>query len=122
MLKKILANKKLLADAILIASLLIIGLSVFLVVTLTREDGAVAVVTVDDVVVGEYSLSVDGEYLLNGGTNILEVKDGKAYITYASCPDGLCKNQGKVSMTGERIVCLPNKLMVEIKGAEEEIL
>lgn len=122
MIKKLLSNKKLLADIILIASLLVIGLSVLLIVNLTKEEGAVAVVTVDNVVVGEYSLSQDGEYSLNGGTNTLVIKDGKAYVTYASCPDGLCVNQGKISMTGERIVCLPNKLMVEIKGAEEEII
>ena len=122
MLQKIFANKKRLADIILVAVLLVISLSVFLVISLTKEEGAVAVVTVDNEIIGEYSLSDDGEYSLNGGTNILVIKDGKACVTYASCPDGLCVNQGKISKTGERIVCLPNKLMVEIKGAEEEIL
>jgi hypothetical protein len=122
MIKKILANKKLVADIILVASLLVISLSVFIVVRLTKQDGDVAVVTVNNVVVGEYSLSVDGEYSLNGGTNILVIENGKAFVTYANCPDGLCVNQGKISLTGDRIVCLPNKLMIEIRGAEEEIL
>jgi hypothetical protein len=122
MIKKILANKKLVADIILVASLLVISLSVFIVIRLTKQDGDVAVVTVNNVVVGEYSLSVDGEYSLNGGTNILVIENGKAFVTYANCPDGLCVNQGKISLTGDRIVCLPNKLMIEIRGAEEEIL
>ena len=122
MIKNLLANKKAIADIILVVSLLVISLSVFLIVRLTAEEGAVAVVSVDDVVIGEYPLSVDGEYSLNGGTNTLLIKDGKASVIYASCPDGLCVNQGRISMTGERIVCLPNKLMVEIRGAEEEIL
>lgn len=122
MIKKILANKKLVADIILVASLLVISLSVFIVVRLTKQDGDVAVVSVNNVVVGEYSLSVDGEYSLNGGTNILVIENGKAFVTYANCPDGLCVNQGKISLTGDRIVCLPNKLMIEIRGAEEEIL
>lgn len=122
MLKKILGNKKLLADIILICVLLVVSLSVFLIVSLTREEGAVALVTVDGKEVGRYSLSTDGEYSLNGGTNILVIKDGEACVTYASCPDGLCINQGKISKTGERIVCLPNKVMVEILGAEEELI
>lgn len=122
MLKKILGNKKLLADIILVGVLLIISLSVFLIVTLTKEEGAVAVVTVDGREVGRYSLFVDGEYSLNGGTNTLVIKEGKAFVTYASCPDGLCKHQGKISATGERIVCLPNKVMIEIVGAEEELI
>lgn len=122
MIKKILANKKLVADIILVASLLVISLSVFIVVRLTKQDGDVAVVTVNNVVVGEYPLYVDGEYSLNGGTNILVIENGKAFVTYANCPDGLCVNQGKISLTGDRIVCLPNKLMIEIRGVEEEIL
>lgn len=122
MLKKILGNKKMLADIILVALLLLISLSVFLVITLTKEEGAFAVVSVDGEVVARYSLSVDGEYSLNGGTNTLVIEKGRAFVTYASCPDGLCINQGKISMTGERIVCLPNRVMIEIVGAEEELI
>ena len=122
MLKKILGNKKLLADIILVASLLVISLSVFLIISLTGKDGATAVVSVDGKKVAEYSLSVDGEFSLNGGTNTLVIKDGQAYVSYASCPDGLCKNQGRISRVGERIVCLPNRVMVEIVGEGEEII
>ena len=122
MLKKILGNKKMIADIILIASVLLVTLSVFIITSLTKENGAVARVSVDGRVIKEYSLSVDGKYTLNGGTNVLVIENGKAYVSYASCPDGLCKNQGRVSHTGERIVCLPNRVMIEIIGASEEIL
>lgn len=122
MLKKILSNKKLMADIILIGTLLIVSLSVFLIINLTKEEGAMAVVTVDGQKVAEYPLSRDGEYSLNGGTNTLVIEGGKAYVTYASCPDGLCINQGRISMIGERIVCLPNRVMIEIVGEGEEIL
>lgn len=121
MLKKILENKKLLSDIILIGVLLIVSLSVFLVITMTKREGDIAVVTVDGQVVAEYPLSVDGKYLLNGGTNSLVIENGEAYVEYASCPDGLCINQGRISMIGERIVCLPNKLMIEIVGEGEGI-
>ena len=47
MLTNILGNKKLIADIVLVGSLLLIGLSVLLFMSLTREEGAVAVVTVD---------------------------------------------------------------------------
>ncbi len=122
MLKKFFGDKRHIADVILIASVLLVILSVFLIITFTREDGAVARVSVDGVVVGEYSLSSDGEYSINGGTNILVIENGRAYMKYAECPDGLCKNQGRVSRSGERIVCLPNRVMVEIIGADEELI
>ena len=122
MLRKILGDKKLIADIILIASVLLVGLSVFLIVTLTKEVGNSVRVSVDGRVVGEYSLSVDGEYSLNGGTNILVIKGGKAYMKYASCPDGLCINQGEAYKIGQKIVCLPNRVMVEVVGEGEEII
>lgn len=119
MLKKILGDKKLLADVILVSVLLIVSLSVFLFISLSKEEGTTAVVSVNGAVVAEYPLSVNGTYELNGGTNVLVIENGKAYVSHATCPDGLCKNQGRISMTGERIVCLPNKVMIEIIGEGE---
>ena len=122
MLKKILGNKKLLADVILISSLLLVILSVFLIMVFTKEDGAIARVSVDGVTVEEYSLSLDGEHSINGGTNVFVIENGMAYMKYASCPDGLCVNQGKKSHSGERIVCLPNRVMIEIISDGEELI
>ena len=46
--------------------------------------------------------------------NILVIKDGKANVVKASCPDLLCVHQMAISHTGEQIVCLPNKVVIEI--------
>lgn len=117
MLKKILENKKMLSDIILVAVLLVISLSVFLVFYLTRTEGDTVVVSVDGVKVAEYPLSIDGVYYLNGGTNVLVIEDNKAYIREANCPGYQdCVEQGRISFVGESIVCLPNKVIVEIVG------
>ena len=108
-------------DIILIASILIVAIAFFLIVELTKEEGAGVTVKVDGVKVAEYSLSKNGTYPLNGGTNILVIENGKAYLSDANCPDKLCVHQGKISMTGETITCLPNKLTVTVFGAEESV-
>ena len=108
-------------DIILIASILIVAIAFFLIVELTKEEGAGVTVKVDGVKVAEYSLSNNGTYPLNGGTNILVIENGKAYLTDANCPDKLCIHQGKISRTGETITCLPNKLTVTVFGAEESV-
>ena len=115
------ARRKFLYDIILVFALLCVGLFVFLIVILSREDGLAVRVKAEDTTVGEFSLSEDGEYSLNGGTNILVIKDGKAYMKEASCPDGLCKRQGKISHSGERILCLPNRVVVEVLGESDFI-
>ena len=37
----------------------------------------------------------------------------------SSCPDLICVRHKAVSETGETIVCLPHKLVIEITGAPE---
>ena len=108
-------------DIILIASILIVAIALFLVVEMTKKEGAGVTVKVDGVDIAEYSLSKNGTYSLNGGTNILVIEDGKAYLSDANCPDKLCVHQGKISMTGETITCLPNKLTVTVFGTEESV-
>ncbi len=126
MLKKFLEDKKLRSDIILVGVLLIISLSVLLFVFLTREEGAVADVYVDGVKVAEYPLSIDGVYYLNNGSNVLVIEDGVAYMREANCPDKFskngCVNTGKISYVGQTIVCLPNKIIVEIVGEGEGIV
>ena len=122
MQKKIFGNKKMIADIILIAAVLVIALSVFLIVELSRKEGAFVRVSVNGERVAEYSLSVEGEYSLNGGTNILVIENGEAYIKWADCPRQICVKDGKISRTGERITCLENRVVVEVFGKGDEIL
>lgn len=106
-------------DLILIGSVLLVAALLFGVVSLLKKPGAYVVVRVDRTEVARYSLTQDGEYPLNGGTNILCIRDGQAFLTDADCPDHLCVKQGKVNKTGQVITCLPNKLTVTVHGAED---
>ena len=106
-------------DFILIGAILAVILIVFAVMQLTKEEGAYVVVRVDGREVAKYSLSENGEYELNGGTNILRIKDGTACLSKANCPDHLCVNQGKISKSGETITCLPNRLTVTVYSADK---
>ena len=38
----------------------------------------------------------------------------------ANCHNHDCMQQGSISKTGETIVCLPHKLVLEVTGGEEE--
>ena len=82
--------------------------------------GARAVVTVEGREVGRYPLSKNGTFPLNGGTNILVVENGEAWVSEANCPDKVCMGMGKISRNGEFIACLPNRLLVVVEGAAED--
>ena len=47
------------------------------------------------------------------------IKNGKAKMTDADCPDQLCVHQKAASKNHESIICLPNKVVVEVDGSEE---
>ena len=114
-------GKKHLWDVLLIGGCLVLAAVIFLIFQFGQERGAGVIVRVNGEEVQRYSLYQNGTYPLNGGSNILVIEDGRAYLSDANCPDKLCVHQGKISRTGEVITCLPNKLTVTVFGAEESV-
>lgn len=109
-------------DIILVAVLLFAALAAFAVIQLTKKSGGYAVVVQEGKEIASYPLSEDISVTFqssNGGYNTLVIKDGKADVTEADCPDKLCVNQHSIRFNGETIVCLPNKLVVKIVSGEE---
>lgn len=106
-------------DLILIIFLTLASAVMLIGISLFSQKGATVVVSVDGKEVASFPLDEDTIYNIggyHGGENILEVKDGKAHLTDASCPDKLCVNMGYISKSGQSIICLPNKVVIEIKG------
>ena len=111
-------RKKLIRDLVLAGSLLLAAVILLLVINGSRESGGVAVVRVDGVETERLPLSVNGTFPLNGGSNILIIQDGQAWMSEANCPDLICVRQGKIHYSGQVITCLPNRLTVTIEGGE----
>lgn len=61
--------------------------------------------------------TVTGE---NGEKNNILAENGSIRVISASCPDKICVNQGFISDGVVPIVCLPNRLVIEIKGGEDQ--
>jgi hypothetical protein len=52
------------------------------------------------------------------GYNTLEIKDQSIKVIDADCRDKICEKSDFISERGQIIVCLPHKLMVEIKSTD----
>lgn len=86
-----------------------------------QTEGTAVTVSFEGQIYGTYPLSEDREipvYREGEGEirNIVVVEDGTVYMKEADCPDKLCIRQGKISRTGESIICLPNRVTVTIEG------
>lgn len=50
------------------------------------------------------------------GLNILEVDNESVRVIEASCPDKLDVKFGKINKVGQAIICMPNRLVIQIKS------
>lgn len=51
-----------------------------------------------------------------GHTNVFRIQDGLVTMEQADCGDHTCVNTGSISRAGQSIVCLPNKLVLQIEA------
>lgn len=103
-------------DIILLASVVLVALIALIVMKLNTTDKQLVKVMVDGKLVHEMSILVDETYVVSQGdkTNTVIVENGKVRVEEASCPDKICEKHVPISMTGETIICLPNKVVVEV--------
>ncbi len=105
-------------DLILIGVLLAGFVVIFGALLLVNGRGSYVVVSVDSVEVASFPLNEDVSYEIQGyegGRNTLVIKDGKAWVEDSSCPDHLCEHMGKIDKVGQSVICLPNRVVVEIR-------
>ena len=113
---EIIMKKKRLGDLVLAGSLLLLAGILFLLFR-PGGQGAWAVVTADGREIARYPL--DGDRTVRLGDedyNILQISGGAAAVIEANCGDHTCVRTGAVSREGERIVCLPHRLIIHIEG------
>ena len=112
-------------DVIFIVALLLIVMLAGLAIYVLRGEGNAVTVTVDGKPLATYSLSEDRTVEIRTGKdgeelNLLIIKDGKAYVETATCPDGICAAHKPISRDGESIVCLPHKVVITVTTGGEE--
>lgn len=90
---------------------------------LFSSPGAVVEVAVVDeqsqkTILKTFSLTENTSYTIvtDAGTNQLVIQDGAVWISEADCPNQDCVRKGKISQSGELLVCLPHRVTVSILG------
>ena len=108
-------------DAAIIIMILLTGIICFAGYKLFSPSGRTAVITINGKTAEKLSLTESGgrDITLKEAEGIvIEINNGRIRVKSADCPDKICVNTGYISKVGERIVCLPKKLIIEIKAEE----
>ena len=112
-------NKRMRNDLLLVGGIILAAAIGGLCLLLFRGQGEAVEVTIDGKLYAEYSLSENRVEEIRSGEeqiNRLIIRDGKAMIEYATCPDGICAAHRPIHREGESIVCLPHRVVIEVKA------
>ena len=110
------------ADIILFILILAAGLIVSFLPLAGTLDRPQVKVTVAGDTYGIYDLNKDQtveitqETEAGAITNLLIIENGQCRMEQASCHNQICVNHSPIDSRGEVIVCLPNRVVVEIVG------
>lgn len=115
-------------DIILIAALLVLSLipaGLFWLSDAESSGSTYAVVQVNGTVYKKILLTGHrGEetftIVTDRGYNTVVVRDETIGITNADCPDQICVSEGFISRPGATTVCLPHKVLIEIRADDGE--
>lgn len=132
------------ADIILGFFLILLCLGSFLLVGTAGGGGQTVTVTVDGKLYGTYDLDQDQSIEIEqsgqspqpgadsaghaGNTdhadsaghagNVIEIRNGTVRMASATCANQVCVEQGSISRTNQTIVCLPNRVLITLSGAD----
>lgn len=105
----------------LIVNIIIIVLCIALPICFFLTDSGgerTVIISCDGKIKKQIKLSEDCVYQVHGVE--VTVKDGRAFVSASSCPDGLCMKMKDAKNTGDSIICVPNRVSVKITGKSGE--
>lgn len=108
-------------DILIVAA--VAALSIFLILQGVADasgDGQPrAEISVNGKVVREIPITQEAqEFTVQGyaGDSLVEISGGQVRMVDSACPDKLCVRTGWISRPGASIVCLPNRVVIEVKS------
>jgi len=104
-------------DLFIVLGVIALAVGIWLYPWLSEEKGSVVIISQDGAVVSEVSLEKTEEIRLRGCT--VRVENGEAFVSESTCPDLVCQKSGGISESGETVICVPNRVKLEIAGARE---
>ena len=113
-------------DLIIIIAVVLLALALFLLPFLTRDEGKTVSVTAKNAgassTLYEGALAVNKrlEFENNGIKLTVVIEGGEVYVTESSCDDRVCVHSGKISLSGQSIICAPAGIVINIGGGDSD--
>ncbi|MCD7822702.1 MAG: NusG domain II-containing protein [Oscillospiraceae bacterium] len=106
-------------DILLFAIIIAIALLSIFVGNCRKASGSTVLIALNGSTYAEIPLSKNVEIDVDGILTVI-IEGGEVWVEDSTCPDGLCEGSGKISRSGESIVCLPGGVTVKITSSDPE--
>lgn len=114
-------------DYILIVLLILVSVGSFFFMRIPSSGAEkTAIVKVDGQIVKEIPFTqenVGKHFVIESkyGRNVVEMEADRVHVIEADCPDKLDVKQGYIEREGQMIVCLPNRMTIEIREDKDDL-
>ncbi|MBN2028803.1 NusG domain II-containing protein [bacterium] len=111
-------------DYIIIGIVLIFISLSFTITRWIQDRGYICTISVNGEEVYRLSLNKDKDIGVQGpiGETRIKIENGSIWITDAPCREKICQKMGKINHTGEVIVCIPNKVIIQVESGDEQTI
>lgn len=106
-------------DQVLILCVLLGAVSIIPFLRGSAEpNGRWAIIRLEGQVIERLALHKDRQLVVQGplGETVIEVQQGQVRVVRSPGPQQICVRQGWIQKPGEALICLPNRITVEIPG------
>ena len=100
-------------DFIVIGLLTVVAAVSFLAINLFSAPSVKVIISQNNEIVYEGKISEDKQIKLQN--NVVVIKNGEVFMEEANCKNQICVKHKKIKRSGESIICLPNKVIIETK-------
>ncbi|MBC5995644.1 NusG domain II-containing protein [Romboutsia ilealis] len=108
-------------DILLVSSIIFMIIVLFIVNNnIDKEKSEAIEIYVNNEIYKTVSINDEEDLIIETGSeyNHIKIHDGGVEMVDASCADNVCVDTGFISKISERIVCMPNKVVIKVKKLE----
>ena len=100
-------------DFIVVGLLIAVAAVGFVLIRLFSAPSVTVTISQNNKIVYEGKIDEDKEICLQNNTVIIQ--NGEVFMESSNCKNQICVKHKKISRSGESIICLPNKVIIETK-------
>lgn len=100
-------------DIFIILSVVAVFVASIVLLFAVSKQGSRVIIKQNNKIVYDKSIAINNT--VKTESNTVTIKDGKVYMSQSNCKNQICVKTNEIKKKGESIICLPNKVTVEIK-------